>query len=55
VLATSVAKDQEDMRPVLTEVAASGAEILFFPIFEPAGPRIVLQAPDVGLVEILPS
>ncbi|MGH2722998.1 MAG: ABC transporter substrate-binding protein [Actinomycetota bacterium] len=54
VLATSVTPDQEDMRPVLTEVAASGAEIVFFPIFEPASPRIVLQIRDVGLEPIPP-
>lgn len=49
VLATAVTPEQEDMRGVLTEVAASGAEIVFFPIFEPAGNFIVLQTPDVGL------
>lgn len=49
VLATAVGPQQEDMRPVLTEVAASGAELVFFPIFEPAGNFIVLQSPDVGL------
>lgn len=49
VLATAVGKEQEDMRPVLTEVAASGAEVVYFPIFEPAGNFIVLQAEDVGL------
>lgn len=49
VLATAVGKEQEDMRPVLTEVAASGAELVYFPIFEPAGNFIVLQAEEVGL------
>ncbi len=49
VLATAVGKEQEDMRPVLTEVAASGAELLYFPIFEPAGNFIILQAEEVGL------
>lgn len=48
-LATAVGKEQEDMRPVLTEVAASGAGVVFFPIFEPAGNFIVLQAEEVGL------
>ncbi|HSM56086.1 MAG TPA: ABC transporter substrate-binding protein [Candidatus Sulfomarinibacteraceae bacterium] len=47
-LATAVGAEQEDMRPVLTEVAASGAELVFFPIFEPAGNFIVLQAEEVG-------
>ena len=49
VLATAVGKEQEDMRPVLTEVAAAGAELVYFPIFEPAGNFIVLQAEEVGL------
>lgn len=49
VLATAVGKEQEDMRPVLTEVAASGAELVYFPIFEPAGNFIVLQTEEVGL------
>jgi branched-chain amino acid transport system substrate-binding protein len=48
VLATAVTKEQEDMRPVLTEVQASGAAMLFFPIFEPAGDRIVNQIEDVA-------
>jgi branched-chain amino acid transport system substrate-binding protein len=48
-LATAVGAQQEDMRSTLTEVEASGAEILFFPIFEPAGNFIVLQARDVAL------
>jgi ABC-type branched-subunit amino acid transport system substrate-binding protein len=51
-LATAVGKDQEDMRPVLTEVTASDAGIIFFPIFEPAGNFIVLQSRDVGLEPI---
>lgn len=49
VLATAVGKEQEDMRPVLTEVAASGAELVYFPIFEPSGNFIVLQTEEVGL------
>jgi ABC-type branched-subunit amino acid transport system substrate-binding protein len=48
-LATAVGKEQDDMHSTLTEVEATDAEILFFPIFEPAGPFIVLQARDVGL------
>lgn len=51
-IATAVGKEQEDMRSTLTEVEASEAGILFFPIFEPAGPFIVLQARDVGLEPI---
>jgi branched-chain amino acid transport system substrate-binding protein len=35
------------MRPVLTSVAASGAEIMFFPIFPPEGNFIALQTQEV--------
>ena len=47
-LATSVNKGDTDMRPVLTEIAASGAEIVFFPIFQPEADFIVKQAGEVG-------
>ena len=46
-IATAVDKAQEDMRPVLTEIAASGAELIFFPIFQPAGDFIVKQAKEI--------
>ena len=48
VFAGSVGKDDTDMRPVLTEVAAAAPEVLFFPIFQPAGDFIVLQAADIA-------
>ncbi|HEX6146868.1 MAG TPA: branched-chain amino acid ABC transporter substrate-binding protein, partial [Acidimicrobiia bacterium] len=32
-ISTAVTADQTDMRPVLTEIAAAGAELIFFPIF----------------------
>ena len=35
------------MRPVLTEIAASGAEMVFFPIFQPEADFIVKQAGEV--------
>jgi branched-chain amino acid transport system substrate-binding protein len=35
---------ETDMRPVLAAVATSKAELVFFPIFEPEGNLIVLQA-----------
>jgi branched-chain amino acid transport system substrate-binding protein len=35
------------MRPVLAAVAASGAELLFFPVYPPEGNYIVLQAKEV--------
>ncbi len=40
------------MRPVLTEIAAAGAELIFFPIFQPAGDFVAEQAGEVtGLEE----
>jgi branched-chain amino acid transport system substrate-binding protein len=50
-LTSAVSPDQTDMRPVLTEVEASGAQLLFFPIFQPAGDFIARQAGDVGFDE----
>ena len=44
VLATVVNKGDTNMRPVLTAVARSGAELMFFPVFQPEGDFIVLQA-----------
>jgi len=53
VLATAISKGDTDMRPVLTEVAASGAELLHFPIFEPEAPLIVEQSFEVeGLEDV---
>jgi len=51
VLATSVGVDQKDMKPVLTEVAAAGAELVYFPIFQPAGDFIAAQAKEVAGLE----
>ena len=48
---TAVTADQTDMRPVLTEVAAAGAELIFFPIFQPAGDFIAEQALEVAGLE----
>lgn len=54
VLDTAVTADQTDMRPVLTEVAAAGAELIFFPIFQPAGDFVAEQAGEVsGLEEVV--
>jgi branched-chain amino acid transport system substrate-binding protein len=50
-LSSAVSPDQTDMRPVLTEVEASGAQLLFFPIFQPAGDFIARQAGDIGFGE----
>jgi branched-chain amino acid transport system substrate-binding protein len=49
---TGVGKDDTDMVPVLTEVAAAAPGALFFPIFQPDGDFIAAQAPTVpGLEE----
>ncbi|GIT46280.1 MAG: hypothetical protein Ct9H300mP12_08650 [Acidimicrobiales bacterium] len=44
---TAVNKGDTDMVPVLTEVAAGGPELLFFPIFQPEGDFIIQQASQV--------
>jgi ABC-type branched-subunit amino acid transport system substrate-binding protein len=46
-LATAINVGDTDMRPVLTEVQNSGAEIIYFPIFEPEGNFIADQARDI--------
>jgi branched-chain amino acid transport system substrate-binding protein len=51
VLATAVNKGDTDMRPVLNAVTASGAELLFFPVFQPEGEYIILQASAVEGME----
>jgi len=45
-LATAISKGDTDMRPVLTEVAATKPDLVFFPIFQPEGDFIVKQAKD---------
>ncbi len=44
VLAAAVNKGDTNMQPVLTAVAESGADLLFFPVFQPEGDYLVLQA-----------
>ena len=51
VVNTAVTADQTDMRPVLTEIAAAGAELIYFPIFQPAGDFIAEQALEVSGLE----
>jgi branched-chain amino acid transport system substrate-binding protein len=51
VLDIAVNKGDKDMRPVLTAVAASGAELVFFPVFQPEADFIVLQAKEVAGLE----
>ncbi|MCP4963521.1 MAG: ABC transporter substrate-binding protein [Actinomycetia bacterium] len=48
---TGVAKEDTDMVPVLTEVAAAEPAALFFPIFQPAGDFVADQAPGVSGLE----
>jgi branched-chain amino acid transport system substrate-binding protein len=47
VLSTAVNKGDTDMHPVLTAVASSGAELLWFPVFRMEGDYIVLQAKEM--------
>ena len=48
---TAVNKGDVDMVPVLTEVAAEGPEVLFFPIFMPEGGFIAQQVGGVAGLE----
>ena len=48
---SAVNKEDTDMVPILTEVAAGNPEALFFPIFQPAGDFIADQAPLVSGLE----
>jgi branched-chain amino acid transport system substrate-binding protein len=53
VLSTAVNKGDTDMRPVLAAVAASGAELMFFPVFRMEGDYIVLQSREMeGLANV---
>ncbi|MGH2555880.1 MAG: branched-chain amino acid ABC transporter substrate-binding protein [Actinomycetota bacterium] len=51
VVSTAINKGDQDMRPVLTEISAAGAELIFFPIFQPEGDHIVRQAKDIDGLE----
>ena len=44
VLSVAINKGESQMQPVLTAVESSGAELLFFPLFQPEGNHILLQA-----------
>ena len=48
---TAVNKEDSDMLPVLTEVAAGGPQALFFPIFQPAGDFLAEQVHSVAGLE----
>jgi len=47
----AVSKDQTDMKPVLTAVAATKPEVLYYPIFIAAGGFITAQSRDVPGLE----
>tara|TARA_Y100000768_G_scaffold133174_1_gene99082 strand:- start:9259 stop:10503 length:1245 start_codon:yes stop_codon:yes gene_type:complete len=48
---TGVNKEDTDMVPVLTEIAAGSPGAIFFPIFQPAGDFVADQAPGVSGLE----
>lgn len=51
VLVAGVNKGDTNMRPVLTAVARSGAVMVFFPVYQPEGDHIVLQAREMKELE----
>ena len=51
VVYTAVNKGDTDMTAVLTEVAAGGPEIVYFPIFQPEGDFIIQQVGSVAGLE----
>jgi branched-chain amino acid transport system substrate-binding protein len=51
VLAAGVNKGDTNMGPVLTAVARSGTELLYFPVLRPETDHLVLQAGDVEGME----
>lgn len=54
VLSTAVDKGDEQMQPFLTAVLNAEAQLLFFPLFQPEGNRILLQAREtVGFEQVL--
>ena len=48
VLDTAVNKGEKVMHPVLTAVKNAGAQLLFFPLFQPEGNLILLQAGQIS-------
>ena len=54
VLSTTVNKGDQDMSPVLAAVKYTRADIIFFPLFQPEGNRILIQARATpGLEDII--
>ena len=48
---SAINKEDTDMVPILTEIAAGNPQALFFPIFQPAGDFVADQAPRVSGLE----
>jgi branched-chain amino acid transport system substrate-binding protein len=48
VLAATINKGDTNMQPVLNAVSSAGAELLFFPIFQPEGDLLVQQARNIA-------
>ncbi|MFH0998250.1 MAG: branched-chain amino acid ABC transporter substrate-binding protein [Pseudomonadota bacterium] len=44
VISTTINKGEKEMQPVLTAVMNAGAQLLFFPLFQPDGNHVLLQA-----------
>ena len=53
VLDTSVNKGEKEMEPVLTAILNAGAELIFFPLFQPEGNEILFQARAMPAAESL--
>ncbi len=53
VLDTSVNKGEKEMEPVLTAILNAGAELIFFPLFQPEGNEILFQARTMPAAESL--
>jgi branched-chain amino acid transport system substrate-binding protein len=46
-----VTAGQQDLTPLLEEIAASGAEFLYYPVFAPEGARITTQAREMAALD----
>ena len=51
VLDTAINKGETEMEPVLTAVINSGAQLLFFPLFQPEGGQLLKQARALSALE----
>jgi branched-chain amino acid transport system substrate-binding protein len=48
VFETSINKGDKEMRPVLEAVGAASPDVLFFPLFQPEGNRILMQSKNIS-------